>query len=85
MINVYWFQICGRKISEVRIFVEDYECSTVTEFNHGETCSNVGSACHLLHAGFSLGLFFDPDDGGDMFLRNIGLLSADYRALYPRR
>jgi hypothetical protein len=24
------------------------------------------------HAGFMLGLFFDPEDGGDMFLRNVG-------------
>jgi hypothetical protein len=23
-------------------------------------------------AGFLLGLFFDPEDGGDMFLRNVG-------------
>jgi hypothetical protein len=36
------------------------------------------------HAGFFLGLFFDPEDGGDMFLRNVGLLSTDYTALYPR-
>jgi hypothetical protein len=26
----------------------------------------------LLHAAFLLGLLFDPDDGDDMFFRNIG-------------
>jgi hypothetical protein len=26
----------------------------------------------LLHAGFFLGLFFEPEAGGDMFLRNVG-------------
>jgi hypothetical protein len=30
------------------------------------------SACYLLHAGFLLGLFFGPENGGDMFLRNVG-------------
>jgi hypothetical protein len=29
-------------------------------------------ACHLLHAGVLLSLFFDPEDGGDMFLRKLG-------------
>jgi hypothetical protein len=28
--------------------------------------------CYLFHAGFLLGLFFDSEDGGDMFLRNVG-------------
>jgi hypothetical protein len=28
--------------------------------------------------------FFDSEDGGDMFLRNVGWHSADYTALYPR-
>jgi hypothetical protein len=28
---------------------------------------------------------FDPEDGGDMFLWNVGWLSADYMAFYPRR
>jgi hypothetical protein len=37
------------------------------------------------HAGFLLGLFFDPEDGSDMFLRNVGRLSTDYMALYPKR
>jgi hypothetical protein len=36
------------------------------------------------HAGILLGLF-DPEDGGDMFLRNFGWLLMDYIALYPRR
>jgi hypothetical protein len=35
-----------------------------------------------LEAGILLGLF-DPKDGGDIFLRNVGELSTDYAALYP--
>jgi hypothetical protein len=31
-----------------------------------------------------LGLFFDLEDGGDMFLRNVGL-SPNYTALQARR
>jgi hypothetical protein len=30
------------------------------------------AACYLLHVGFLLGLFFEPEDEGDMFLHNIG-------------
>jgi hypothetical protein len=33
-------------------------------------------AYHLLHAGFLLGLLFNTDDKGDMFLRNVGWLST---------
>jgi hypothetical protein len=29
-------------------------------------------ACCLLHVDFLLGLFFDPEDGDDIFSRNIG-------------
>jgi hypothetical protein len=36
-------------------------------------------------AGGKPGLFFDPEDGSDMFIRNVGWLSTDYTALYPRR
>jgi hypothetical protein len=32
----------------------------------------------LLHAGFLLGLFFDPEDGVDMFLRNFGTYLPNY-------
>jgi hypothetical protein len=31
---------------------------------------------------FLLGLFFDPDEEGDMFLRNVLWLSTDYTPLY---
>jgi hypothetical protein len=31
--------------------------------------STISSACYLLPAGFLLGLFFDPEDGSDMFLK----------------
>jgi hypothetical protein len=37
------------------------------------------------HAAFLLCLYFDLENGGDMFLRNVSWLSTDYTALYPRR
>jgi hypothetical protein len=36
-------------------------------------------------AGFLLGLFFESEDGGDMFLRNFCRFTTDYATLYPRR
>jgi hypothetical protein len=44
-----------------------------------------GSACTYFDAGFLLVLFFGAEDGGDAFLRNVGWLSTDYTAFYPRR
>jgi hypothetical protein len=41
-----------------------------------------GGTYRLHLQGFLLGLFFDPEDEGDMFLRNVGWLSTDYTALY---
>jgi hypothetical protein len=29
-------------------------------------------ACYPVHVGVLLGLFFGPEDGGDMFLGNVG-------------
>jgi hypothetical protein len=34
-----------------------------------------GSACYLLHDGLLHGLFFDPEDEGNVFLRNDSWLS----------
>jgi hypothetical protein len=31
-----------------------------------------GSGCYLLHSGFLLGLLFNPEGGGAMFLQNVG-------------
>jgi hypothetical protein len=44
-----------------------------------------GFTCWLLHADFLLGLLFDPEDGDAIFLRNVGLVSLDYKAIYLRR
>jgi hypothetical protein len=30
-------------------------------------------------------IFVDPEDGGNMFLRNVGCISKDYTASHPRR
>jgi hypothetical protein len=39
---------------------------------------------HVLHADLMLGWFFDPEDGGDTFLWNVGS-HADYTSPYPKR
>jgi hypothetical protein len=38
----------------------------------------------MLQAGFLLGLFFNPEEGSNMFLQNVGSLSTEYMALYLR-
>jgi hypothetical protein len=43
------------------------------------------ASADYVHAGFLLGLFFDPEDGNEMFFRKVGCLSTDYIGLYPRR
>jgi hypothetical protein len=39
----------------------------------------------LLHNDFLMDLFFDPEDGSYLLLRNVRWLSPDYTALYHRR
>jgi hypothetical protein len=48
-------------------------------------CRRISSVCYLIYAGSLLCWFLEPEDGGDMLLRNVGWLSTDYTALYPRR
>jgi hypothetical protein len=40
--------------------------------------------CCQFRTGFFLGIFFNPEDGGHMSLRNVGCLSTDYTASYTR-
>jgi hypothetical protein len=39
------------------------------------------SPCCLLFAGIFLGYLLNSEDGGDIFLRNVGWLSTDYMEL----
>jgi hypothetical protein len=43
----------------------------------------VGFACHLLFAGYLLGLHFDPEDRGSKFIRKLGDLLQYYRCYIP--
>jgi hypothetical protein len=40
--------------------------------------------CHVVHTGVLLGLFFNPEDKGKMFLRNVDRFLTDYMALHLR-
>jgi hypothetical protein len=53
--------------------------------NQHETGSKKRPDRCLLHAGFLVGLLINPEDEGDMFFRNVSLISLFYTALYPRR
>jgi hypothetical protein len=37
-------------------------------------CSVYSFACYLLHAAHFFGLVFDPENGGDVFFRTVGLI-----------
>jgi hypothetical protein len=53
--------------------------------NKPNKIQNDSSTCCLLLFWFLLGLFFYSEDGGEMFIRKVTWLSADYRAIYPRK
>jgi hypothetical protein len=46
--------------------------------------SQSGLACQLLFACYLLGLLFDPEDGGSVFLQNVSELIPDYTVSHPR-
>jgi hypothetical protein len=57
--------------------------SKLQETNMKQVAGEASDFC-LTHVGFLLGFFFNPENGGSMFFRNVGWLSTDYSALYPR-
>jgi hypothetical protein len=46
---------------------------------------NITLLATCFHFAIILSLFFEPENGGDMFLRNVGWHSKDYTELYRRR
>jgi hypothetical protein len=58
-------------------------CSSLK--GHWRVRGKCRSACHLIHAVFFLSLIINPEDGGNIFFRNICLLSVNYTALYDRK
>jgi hypothetical protein len=44
---------------------------SVKQKNRHEAGNELSSVSYLLPAGFLFGLFFDPEDGGNMFLQNV--------------
>jgi hypothetical protein len=73
------FEILTEEITKVAIFWDIARCSQYVNRRFGGTYH-----LHLQHAISFFGLLFDPEDGDDKFLRNIGSYMY-YRALYPRR
>jgi hypothetical protein len=47
-------------------------------------CNSIYLSFPPVFVGFLLGLLFDPEEGDDIFLRNVSL-SLKYTALRPRR
>jgi hypothetical protein len=64
------FEVFAAVVMKSTIFLVTMPCSLL------KVNQSFGGTYHLLstcfHAGFLLGLFFDPEDRGNMFLRNVG-------------
>jgi hypothetical protein len=62
-------------VKKSTIFWDITPCSLFSADVSEEHIASIFSRALLatcFQAGFRLGLFFDPEDGGDMFLRNVG-------------
>jgi hypothetical protein len=69
IIETVGFEVLTAMVVKSTVFWDNMPCSPLKVDQHfGETHYKQSSAPYLLHAGFLLGLFFDPEDGGNMFL-----------------
>jgi hypothetical protein len=59
---------------EKEFFLLGYDAvySVENQPNSGRTCHLQFQASYLLRAGFLIEPFLHPENGGDMFLRNVG-------------
>jgi hypothetical protein len=79
--NWYWnyigFELLTTVVMKSSVFWDIMPCSSLKVNRHfGGTC---------LLSCFLLGLFFDCEDRGSMFLRNVCWLWADYRAVISQK
>jgi hypothetical protein len=59
-----WFGALTAEVMKSPTFCDIIPCSPLKD--------KQSSACYRLHAGFLFVLFFNSEDGSDMFLRNVG-------------
>jgi hypothetical protein len=96
-----WFEVLTAVVMKSTIFWDITPCSPLSvNRRFGGTCRThlqgqkmlvrwARNQREILPPAFTLvscsPYFFDPEDGGDIFLRNVGWHSTDYTTLYPRR
>jgi hypothetical protein len=89
-VKVLWSLVCDKfqsscYISCAEIFTLDSYALWGVITGNNKSCNSCRIwGCHLLTRWFAE-LFFDPEDGGNTILRNVGCNSTDYTASYPRR
>jgi hypothetical protein len=85
--SIAWFDVLIALIIKRPSLWDITPCNPlkIADVSEENVASSLRCACYLLHSGFLYGLFFDPEGGGSMLLRNVSWLPTDHTALYPRR